>query len=350
MRPGAAAVAIAVLKYERMMTFVSGRVVMRTIGLSFAFTLGLASGAVAQTPAPAALPAPAVAVSPEDAAEIAAAILAASQDSHARMTVPVMIDGKGPYNFVVDTGSERTAIAEDLALQLGLPKGKPVMVHAANASERRDTGVVHKLQVGQGGKGARVEAVLLARQNISVDGMIGIDLLRKQQIVMDFKGAKLAVEPAKKEKFDPNAVVVAGRSLYGQLILADVKVRGQPIYVVIDSGGENTVANTALAKMLLRNRPESPDITITGATGAQTLAKSATLPDVLMGGIVIRNLTVAFADLSIFDRLKLSDRPTMLLGMDVLRKFDRVAVDFERKRAAFNVAADTPAYGSLFSR
>ncbi len=69
-----------------------------------------------------------------------------------------------------------------------------------------------------------------------------------------------------------------------------------------------------------------------------------------MGGIIIRNLTVAFADLSIFERLKLSDRPTMLLGMDVLRKFDRVAVDFERKRAAFNVAADTQGYTTYFNR
>ena len=27
------------------------------------------------------------------------------------MTVPVMINGQGPFQFVVDTGSERTAIA-----------------------------------------------------------------------------------------------------------------------------------------------------------------------------------------------------------------------------------------------
>ena len=317
------------------------------IGTNLCFALGLAlsaAPALAQTaPAAAALPAPNVAIDPEIAQEIASALLAASQDRAARMTVPVMINGQGPFQFVVDTGSERTAIASDLADRLGLKKGKPIIMHAANVSERRETGVIQDLQVGSG-KGLRTEAILLDRQNILVDGMLGIDLMRKQQIVMDFKGAKLSVEPARKERFDANAVVVPGRSLYGQLILADVKIRGQAIYVVLDSGGESTVANSALARMLLRPDPTQPTVAIIDVTGLETTAKSAVLPDVYLGGIVIRNLNVAFADLTIFERLKLNDRPAMLLGMDVLRKFDRVAVNFERKQAAFNMAAETPSF------
>lgn len=316
------------------------------IGTSLCFALGLAlaaAPALAQTAPAAALPAPNVVIDPEIAQEIATAILAASQDRAARMTVPVMVNGQGPFQFVVDTGSERTAIASDLAERLGLPKGKSVLMHAANISQRRETGVIQNLQVGAG-KGLKTEAILLERQNILVDGMLGIDLMRKQQIVMDFKGAKLSVEPAKKERFDSNAVVVSGRSLYGQLILADVKIRGQSIYVVLDSGGENTVANSALARMLKRPEPIESTVAIIDVTGLRTTARTAVLPDVYLGGIVIRNLNVAFADLTIFERLKLNDRPAMLLGMDVLRKFDRVAVNFERKMAAFNIAAETPSF------
>ena len=33
-----------------------------------------------------------------------------------RLTVPVSIDGKGPYRFLVDTGAERTVISEELAI------------------------------------------------------------------------------------------------------------------------------------------------------------------------------------------------------------------------------------------
>jgi predicted aspartyl protease len=310
--------------------------------LCFAVCLAV-SGLPAMSRAATPLPAPDLTIDPEVAQDIASAILAASQDRATRMTVPVMINGQGPFQFVVDTGSERTAVAADLVERLALPKGKPVLMHAANISERRETAAIRNLQVGSS-SGLKAEAIVLSREHILVDGMLGIDLMRKQQIVMDFKGAKLSVEPAKKERFDINAVVVPGRSLYGQLILADVKIRGQPIYVVLDSGGETTVANSALGRMLSRANPNDATVGIIDVTGLQANARAATLPDVFLGGIVIRNLQVAFADLAIFERLKLTDRPAMLLGMDVLRKFDRVAVNFERKQAAFNVAAGTPTF------
>ena len=321
----------------------------RIVSSLLAACLAVASAPAMAAPA-APLPAPDLSIDPAIAQEIANAILAASQDRAARMTVPVMINGQGPFQFVVDTGSERTAIAADVAARLGLRKGRPVLMHAANVSERRETAAIQNLQVGSS-SGLKAEAIILDRANILVDGMLGIDLMRKQQIVMDFKGAKLSVEPARKERFDNNAVVVPGRSLYGQLILADVKIRGQAIYVVLDSGGETTVANSALGKMLRRVDPSNAlTVGIIDVTGLQTDAQAATLPDVQLGGIVIRNLQVAFADLAIFERLKLNDRPAMLLGMDVLRKFDRVAVNFERKQAAFNIAADTPTLPAFTAR
>lgn len=312
------------------------------LGLAFGAFLALAGPAFAQ----AEQPAPAAALAPEDVAELAAEALSAAQDRQARMTVPVMVDGSGPYHFVVDTGSERSAIAKDIAVKLGLTKGKPVMVHAANASQKMDTAVVRQLQVGSS-KPRRLEAILVDREATGVDGMLGIDLMRNQQIVMDFKAAKLSVEPAKKERFDAMAVVVPGRSLYGQLILADVQVRGRSMFVVLDSGSEVTVANIALARALTRPDPTQPPVQIIGVTGAVSDARAAVLPDVKMGSIVIRSLGVVFTDLPIFARLKLDDRPAMLLGMDVLRKFDRVAVNFERKQAAFNMAADVRPFSGL---
>jgi hypothetical protein len=42
-------------------------------------------------------------------------VLDYGQDRAERMTVPVSIGGRGPYAFIVDTGAERTSIAEELA-------------------------------------------------------------------------------------------------------------------------------------------------------------------------------------------------------------------------------------------
>ena len=56
-----------------------------------------------------------------------------------------------------------------------------------------------------------------------------------------------------------------------------------------------------------------------------------------IGALTIRNMRLAFADLHTFDRYGLSDKPAMLLGMDVLSLCDRVTVDFDRREAPFTL-------------
>src|SRR3546814_8617673 len=51
-------------------------------------------------------------------------------DAQARMTVPVSIGTTGPYNFIVDTGSERSVVSRELAGQLNLAAGPSVRMTA----------------------------------------------------------------------------------------------------------------------------------------------------------------------------------------------------------------------------
>ncbi|RZJ95944.1 MAG: peptidase A2A, partial [Novosphingobium sp.] len=55
----------------------------------------------------------------QDASEVE--VLRTTTDSADRMTVPVQIGDKGPYRFLIDTGSQKTALSTDLALRLALP-------------------------------------------------------------------------------------------------------------------------------------------------------------------------------------------------------------------------------------
>jgi len=41
-------------------------------------------------------------------------------DAQNRLTVDTFVNEKGPYNFVVDTGADRSVISEELAKELGL--------------------------------------------------------------------------------------------------------------------------------------------------------------------------------------------------------------------------------------
>src|SRR5690242_8856845 len=51
-------------------------------------------------------------------------------DGHERMTVPVVVAETGPYQFLVDTGADRSAVSKTLADRLKLRRSNPVRLHS----------------------------------------------------------------------------------------------------------------------------------------------------------------------------------------------------------------------------
>lgn len=62
------------------------------------------------------------------------ATLPTGMNSASRMTVPVMVNGQGPFNFVIDTGADRTVVSRELAQRLALPQGGTAKLHAMGGS------------------------------------------------------------------------------------------------------------------------------------------------------------------------------------------------------------------------
>ncbi len=267
------------------------------------------------------------------------AALATSVDQSDRITVPVTLNGKGPFAFVVDTGADRTVITKELAAELDLPPGPPAMLNASSGPELTPTRVIDSLQVGKRTL-RHIEAPALFRANLGADGMLGIDSLRDQSVVFDFRRRRILVQASRRIIEEAGVVVVHAKSLYGQLILVDARIGRLPIYVILDSGAQNTIANTTLGRMLAIRAPSvapRQPVQIISVTGGQTPGEFMVLPAVTLGGITLGNLPVAFADLQTFARFGLADRPAMLLGIDVLRAFDSVSVDFRRKAVRFEM-------------
>ena len=312
--------------------------------LNAAFVLSaLSVGTVkAQTPpaAPPAIPAAppvAPATNPPDAPP-SPEKLALAEDSVARMTIPVTIDGQGPFPFVIDTGADRTVISEELATTLKLPIGPRVLLHNSGGIDDIGTVVITRLGVGSRVI-PRIEAPVLAAVNLGAMGLLGIDSLSDQHVVMDFKSRQFLSMPSRIERQEPGTIVVRGRSRFGQLILVDAEVRGIKVFVILDSGAENTVGNLALKKLLLRGKgkQEAKLSQIISVTGRRTPAEFEEVAEMHVGGLTIRNVPLAFADLHTFARFGLVDRPAMLLGMDVMGTCRRVTVDFKRREASFTL-------------
>lgn len=302
-------------------------------GTRRAVALGLASGAFL---APSLLRAQEPVQAPAEA-KPAADVLTTSIDLSDRMTVPVRLNGLGPFPFVVDTGSNRSVVSDILANQLNLPMADVLKVHSATGIV--STGSVHVDTLSFGKRRvSNITAPVLTQGNLGAMGMLGIDAIADQRIVMDFRHRQMTLTDGRRADDDQGAVVVRARSKYGQLLLVDSWVEGIPIYVIIDTGGEMTIGNSTLRNMLARRRSAYPQpITVTSVTGDTVTADLSFLPRVRVGDVGLNSMQIAYADMYAFEQFGLQNKPSMLLGMSTLRLFERVSIDFPAREVRFTL-------------
>ncbi len=255
-----------------------------------------------------------------------------------RMTVAVQVAGRGPYRFLVDTGSERTVISRDLAHRLRLLGGRNATVHSVIGSSGVRTVDIPNLMIGSR-PFAVVDAPALEASHIGADGMLGVDSLRKQQVVFDFRGGTMSVMPAEVriEPIDGDVIVVRARSRRGRLIFTEARLNGQKVVIIVDTGSQVTIGNLALRTRLQRKRSfaSAQPVTLHSVTGETMIADMTMVDKLDVGGFHLKDLPVAFADAYIFKQLDLADKPTLLLGMNALRAFDRVSIDFAARKVRF---------------
>lgn len=290
-------------------------------------------------------PAPEVATTPPPVPTI----LETAFDQAQRLTVPVFLNGKGPFDFVVDTGSNRCVVCEEVAQALGLPEIGVAPVHGILGAEPAPLVKVDRVRVG-GVVSAGIKMPRVLRSRVGADGILGLDMLRGRRVVLDFQHQSFAIDPSSSTPYleagrnsrleAPNRPIsVPARFQSGQLVIIDAEAVGHGVTAFLDSGSQVTVGNQALRNAALAGRP---DLTarliksqLISATGQRAEAEFGPLPGLRLGGMRVEAPLVAFADLHIFDLWDLQTRPAVLIGVDTLRRFERVAFDFGRKLITF---------------
>jgi predicted aspartyl protease len=139
------------------------------------------------------------------------------------------------------------------------------------------------------------------------------------------------------ERLDGETIVVRARARHGRLIFSQAQIDGQKVTVIIDTGSQVTIGNFALQRSLMKRRAwEVPNpVTIESVTGEKLSARVSNVKQLELGGLRIDDLAVAFADAHIFKQLNLKNQPALLLGMNAMRAFDRISIDFESKKVRF---------------
>lgn len=263
-------------------------------------------------------------------------LIEGARDAVERMTVPVAVQGAGPYRFLIDTGSQRTVLSTALASRLALTQGPSIRVVGMAGIYQVATARVGEIAFGQQSV-AGLNVPLLEDRHMGADGIIGTDSLQGQRVVLDFARETIAIgTPREVGAATGYEIVVKARRRSGRLILTNALVDGVRTDVVIDTGAQGTIGNRALQKAMRRKLAGTGEVA--SVTGQVLPADFALARRLKLDTLDVSNVVIAFADAPAFASLNLVNKPAIFLGMREMRSFKRIAIDFATRRVFFDLA------------
>jgi hypothetical protein len=262
--------------------------------------------------------------------------MATRRDRMDRIVVPVRINGRGPFHFMLDTGATRTVLSDSVLADLGLSANpdRPLTVIGVSGSlqvasvhiESIDAGELHFRELDLPVLGGPILAGL--------DGILGMDGLEGLRLSEDFIHDRTSIIRSTGRRTSFPYSVVPVQFLSQRLLVADAYVGNVRARAIIDTGGPGSIGNLALLAALTHGpdaHKRGLQVPVLDATQALQQGVLARVPTLRLGAADIERLDVAFGDFHVFRSWGLQSQPAILIGMDVLGTFAELAIDYRRR-------------------
>lgn len=171
------------------------------------------------------------------------------------IVVPIILNGKGPFNFILDTGSESGLIFDKWVIaENNLVNARQIPVYASNGNKITDLLVASDLNIKMPGvEGSQQTMLVLQDNNIDIKGMLGIDahgilgseLFNRFVVEIDYEEEKIRLYDHEKFKaprgYKKVDIEVKNFRPY---ISAEVKQKGHKkvkVDLLIDTGASSAV-------------------------------------------------------------------------------------------------------------
>jgi predicted aspartyl protease len=256
------------------------------------------------------------------------------RDRIGRIWAPVLINGKGPFRLVLDTGASHSAVTAPVAAALGIPllDSNTVVLRGVTGSATVPTIAVDSLIVGDLELQSRRLPIVIDALG-GAEGILGTEGLLDKRIFIDFQHDRITIFKSHFERAGLGFVTIPVNITGGLLLVIDARIGNLPIKAIIDTGGQGTLANIALREALIR-RYRAGDFAIDEVTGAtDDIQKGDRIhaPPISLGELTIRNVHITAGDMYIFQHWHMTTEPAVLIGMDVLGLLDTLIIDYRRK-------------------
>lgn len=251
--------------------------------------------------------------------------------------LPVHVNGKGPFDFVLDTGAAMSIITEELASIIGI-EGTEVKEALGSAGKKIKVplGKLDSISIGE----TRVEDVQIGIMKelpkCVGPGVLGYNFLKEFVLTIDYGSNLLTfTSPTDKKGCDrslPNYVPLRLARPNRPILLVDVFVNAQETYqFTLDTGASQTVVSPELAQQMSIKDIKVDSIIGVGGT---TQSSVGILKSLSVGEASLRNITVIVAD--IFSALSqaVGTKFDGILGFNFLSKF-KLEIDYPNESLRF---------------
>ena len=253
----------------------------------------------------------------------------------ALILLPVFVDGRGPYSFVLDTGATSTTVSNEFADAWALPRGEKQDGRGAAGKMTLVKSQLSSLTVGK----ETLDNVPVSVTDLSflgramgeqVDGVLGHSFLRHFAMTLDYATNALTLKrPARGPEKSLGAGEIAFRWANAEdgLVVVPVFVNQKgPYDFALDTGASRTVISLEVAAEFGLATEKISQLTAGGGTGTVSRVQ---LNSLAVGAARQENLAAAASDFLTKLNAELGSNLQGIVGYDFLRHY-RVTLDYPR--------------------
>lgn len=251
------------------------------------------------------------------------------RDRIGRIWAPVMIDGKGPFRLVLDTGASGSAITAQVARTLGLTPdlSHPVLVRGVTGNAIVPTVRVGSLRVGD----LEIRSAtlpIIADALGGAEGVLGTDGLSDKRIDIDFLDDRITIARSHGRSAPIGFVTLSLERSGPGLLMVRGSVDEVKVHAVIDTGAQRSIGNEALRAALVSRHAQGTPDQIFDVTTAVQGGEMFVSPPIVLGGIEIHGARITYGEVRIFEHWHLTREPALVIGMDALGLLDSLIIDY----------------------
>ena len=209
--------------------------------------------------------------------------------------VPVFFDGRGPHPFLVDTGANRSAVADGLVRRLGLAPVAKMLVVTPAGNELRAVVQLVRPAVGPALAGEILASVLegdrLRVDGVEADGILGQDFLSRFDYTIDYRRRRLAWGSAAASR---PGIRLAMRRSEGRF-LVDLPQPGndQPFRLVPDTGANGLVIFERAGGFRVATESLPGGSRLGSSSGRSRAVEMRRVPSLQVGSVTLRDQLAA---------------------------------------------------------